>query len=322
MNVTGSSPQSSSLWILPTVFNGTYFYRGAIPSNNTNWNIAEWNFPNQLPLDAIYPNQTAENPCIYDKTSTSAKLLWYTLSSNGIVCVYDNELINGSKQIELNIIGTPELECGIEMDLFVQPNQPPWYNYPLGFIGTGSQYPYLGQINSLNLKFEMEMIANPNVTFSCGKSFCGQLINNTWHLDYGYAVLGIILNSNSKQTIFYQISLEDTRQNYNCSKASNVCSDVQYWYFVENPYGVTDSLPVYGYNCFQYPSNTKLKFDENILQRLIDTITGKVKDVSIPNGLDENINNWQVSGFYIGTGVQGVVRLTYLIHDISLIAVY
>ncbi len=140
------------------------------------------------------------------------------------------------------------------------------------------------------------MVQDYDIIFHCGTDLCGY----EGHIDYGYITVGVVLsNVKNKQTIFYQIQLFDTRDNLiDCKTGGNSCVGTTNWYFRNNPYGVNDNIPIYGYKCLNYTNNKGIDFKQDILQRFVYIITVESVNANI-DGLDRNISNWQVGGMYL-----------------------
>ena len=185
----------------------------------------------------------------------------------------------------------------------------------LGFNGTDSQV--LSDLKELNVEFKMFIDWNQSgvIYHRCANTLCG---NNSINIDYGYAVLGLIFsNYQFSQTLFYQIVLYDTRDNLiDCKTGGNTCQMLHSWYFKTNPFGLSDSLPMYQYPCISDINNHSLHFNTNILDKIKYSLNQS--DPTMPPTVNSNITNWRLTSMYIGGGVQGQTSLTLLVNDIKI----
>eukprot|EP01084_Bolivina_argentea_P186530 321510_1 len=315
----GPNPTVQSLWIGEQENNATTHgkLRGCIPYNNSNWKISEWHIPSVLPLNATFINGSdnkSDIPCTYYQNNpTHSTLLWYTHNSNGIVCLYWNNGTN-TTEIELHQHGTNDLPCGQETDLFASPihNDP---GYPIAFIGLGNKIPYLSDMKTLTLQFEMKILLNYSIILHCGTTLCGEDGN----VDYGYATVGIpIHNTIHSQTIMYQIGVFNTRQNLtNCTKG-RYCEPNSHWYGNKGYMNTIASFN--GYSCLEYGIRDTIQFESDILP-YYKAIFNNTKNCPIKN-LDTNLSNWQVGGFYIGEGIRGLTDVNILVSNIDLVAYF
>ena len=310
VTTNGLNPQIDSLYLGPQQNNASTRgkLRGSIPYNNSNWHIAEWNIPNILPLKAIFPNETSKEdvPCNYDNNDSD--LRWFTNSTNGIVCLYQNKATNIT-EIELHLNGKG-LECGTEYDLFAAPITPQLSGYPVAFIGKGPGLPFLSNLINLTLEFEILMIKNYTIIEHCGTP-CGK----SGEIDYGYFTVGIpISNELKKQTIMYQIGVFDSRDDIaNCN--ADMCKYQEHWY---GSNGYMNSIASFGYDCIDFGTSNVLKFKHDLLPFYKHIFKNASENSPIEN-LDTNLSNWQVGSLYIGGGIQGMADIDLLVTNIDLV---
>jgi len=167
--------------------------------------------------------------------------------------------------------------------------------------------PPLSKFSTITFSFGAEMVYS-QVDVRCGSNpQCSPTP------DYQYATAALTLDSlETKQTLFYQIMLYDTRQTQNCSPNENPCLQGSYWFFPTNPYGVNFNAANFGAPCLG-PMAGRVHYNLDVLPTLMHAIT------SGPSGLDANLSHWKISGMYIGTGLQGQAFSVFTVDSVSLV---
>lgn len=139
--------------------------------------------------------------------------------------------------------------------------------------------------------------------------------------DHPPPVLGaVISNKASKQTFFYQVALGDTRDNTTCrgKELRNHCDKVAMsWYFNSNPFGANDSPVTLGYPCLGLGQDSRgarnrvVHYKLNVLPRYLQAFA------EAPATMDTDPSHWQLDSVYLGLGLQGDVRQTLVVGDLS-----
>lgn len=183
------------------------------------------------------------------------------------------------------------LACGLEYDLFLSPTDPAVYpGYPNGLLYIASPVSRpLRALGSLTLELNAQELAETIVP-RCG--LVGQI-------DYGFIVAAVIVsNSAANQVLYYQIMLRDTRPDMlgqGCKPGA-----LPWWWSGPVNYGYNDSIASYGAPCL-VPGGAPNSYKLNILKPLLKHIR------QAPPGLSKKLNQWKISGVYVGTGLQGSV---------------
>lgn len=106
--------------------------------------------------------------------------------------------------------------------------------------------------------------------------------------------------------------LWDSRQTLGCSFPVNPCVNFTYWFFQTNPFGFSEAISNYGGPCLS-PGGSLQPFSLNVLPHLINALKQ-----GTTYGIDPSPWNWKISGFYIGTGLQGQASSVVFVSDVAL----
>lgn len=209
------------------------------------------------------------------------------------------------------------LACGNEFDSFLENNDHIYPAVPPGFTPS----PPLPQLTHATVSFTAEVLAPSHVRDRCGTS---PQCAGAGKIDYGYAVLGAVAsNTKAGQTFFYQVTLGDTRDNITCpsgDKPRNQCLPAPLsWYFSTNPFGASDTPANLGATCLGLSAvgggatAVPVEYNLDVLPRYYHALA------NAPAGMDTDPNNWVLSSVYLGVGMQGDVRQTVLLGDLSVV---
>lgn len=171
------------------------------------------------------------------------------------------------------------LRCNQEFDAFVSPNLNE--NIYKG-VPQAAEYKDLGvlsEVNGIIHRIAIEPVER-------------KVFSNTCKLKQSSAITTIVLtNRKKKQTFFYQLKLfDDTGDN------------TVWWWPNGRKFGFDDAITSYGYNMASVGSRSEYIID--VKPRIIELMKTRKK-----NGLDQNFDNWRVSGFYYGQHIWGKVYL-------------
>jgi len=230
--------------------------------------------------------------------------MWWTANVNSRLCIGRNEY-----GLVLQLAQSGEnLKCGNEYDLFVAPISSVYSKYPQNDIPIHLVSP-VTNFTSINFSFAAE-IPFAVVGLRCGEyPQCG----GSGHVDYGYATAALTLNNlESKQSIFFQISLWDSRMNDSCSPFENPCNPSLSWFFNSDPFGSNYAVSGYGYPCLTVGGG-RVYYNLDILPSFYDALD------HAPSAMDTDPNHWRVGGFYIGTGLQGDTSSVLILDSINLV---
>jgi hypothetical protein len=253
---------------------GPRFYSAT--GNNPRWNIAQWNIPAGK-LSHFMQVKVDKNFSLISRSAEAEVRL--TRDEDNLLAVHFSQ--EGSVLPCLDN-GQPR-----ESDLFVGPND----NVPGLDSGLTehSKTLRLTEYKSLNLDVKL------SVTFGYASRPKGCEINQA------AAIAGIVLNSASNETMFYQISFarfcghrQQDREAL-CSAAPLRTST----YSSQNPFGVDDYLPLSGQEYVKQGETRALNLD--LLPRLKQAIEEG------PLGLDRDLSHWHVNAFYMGQMIWGDV---------------
>eukprot|EP01111_Echinosteliopsis_oligospora_P014260 TRINITY_DN5337_c0_g1_i1.p1 TRINITY_DN5337_c0_g1~~TRINITY_DN5337_c0_g1_i1.p1 ORF type:complete len:312 (+),score=75.19 TRINITY_DN5337_c0_g1_i1:44-979(+) len=242
------------------------------------WQIAQWTDPGPIISGSAVPGP---GPC----HDTSAS--WYMANENTRVCVnIENNAVELAQASQGLACGGPN-----EYDLFLS---------PVGTYGGTTpnwKMPPLGQISYVNMSFSTQLI------YANVQSHCGTFPECSAAPDYIYATSAVVLSKGSN-AFFYQVGIYDSRGTtdpWACpsSPSYNDCSPTSNWFATTNPFGIDESLGLYGLPC---QNNQQAYFyNFNIMPNLINAITSSSGPIQDPDWQD-----WTVGGGYIGLGGNGL----------------
>lgn len=117
--------------------------------------------------------------------------------------------------------------------------------------------------------------------------------------------------------MFFQVLLYDSRRHAHCPPAAlDPCSPKTNYYFKTNPFGFSVSLGSLGAPCLSALTDDMHAFNVDVAPFLKQSIHSPPPDVA---GMDTNLTNWRVTGFYIGAGLQGSVTHTLVLGNVHLV---
>lgn len=250
---------------------------------NPSWYIAQWNIPQELPRQAV-PLGTGSGWKIENADARVVKSDTIELAQNGA-----------------------RLACGTEFDLFLQPINSQYPNYPQGFLQDLNSGPALAELKGLIYGFQALQIYE-SVVKRCTTP-------QQPRGDYGGITASLILsNIRTHQTLFYQIILRDSDAGYN----NHACNSGTNWFSTSGAFGVNQTIGVYGQACLTptaNPNQSLTPYTLDVLDRL------KLVIQSGPADLDKDLQNWKVTESYIGLGMNGSTMLTAKFADVYLYGV-
>jgi hypothetical protein len=338
-----TGPSDSTAWLVHTgssntgCNNGTanqaYGPLGIGTPANPRWNIAQWG-----------------SPC--DLGTTASDLgggAW--ASGNGVTAaVQYNPLSGGNQLVQMSQNGTtiktapstywiPCRNGGPvpENDLIISPNVPSAYLPPAtgGPIASNLQTtgPTLAQLQSVTVTVGAELTYE-SITPRC---------NLPADPDYGFATVGVTLTDYStSQVLFYQVILRDSRCAGHQDCPSNLSNEGDFfdhacgggnvifqngdpngtpatgWY-----YGVSETLVSAGnpLNCL-IPGGGRQFYTLSVGSRIDAWIqTGIWTPQPGSPTIDRNLNNWIITGLYVGSGIQGSAVTTSRYDSINMTGV-
>ncbi len=207
------------------------------------------------------------------------------------------------------------LPCGNEFDIFLAPTDSAYDATPVRTQNLGSNIPPLSLLSGLTASFTLQLLS-ASTTARCGPpDSCGP----SGHLDYAYVTLGLVLsNPIEGQTLFYQVIVYDTRGPPSCP-SQDPCQPFAYWFFEELPtLGFSESIansysPAEG-ACLVPGAEQPQAFSLPIYDRL----TWAVATAADKYGSSSNTSHWDVTGVYLGPGMEGSVALQISISNVDL----
>lgn len=131
----------------------------------------------------------------------------------------------------------------------------------------------------------------------------------------------MISNAAAQQTFFYQVALGDTRDNTTCvgKELRNQCDQVPMsWYFDSNPFGANDSPLTLGAPCLGMGNDARgirdraVHYELDVLPRYFQAFS------EAPATMDTDPSHWRFESMYLGLGLQGNVRQTLVLGDLSI----
>jgi len=266
---------------------GTY---GATGPNPT-WNIAQWDIPG----GKLSPFTTVSRT-VFQARAPEAE----------VTVIRDA----GPERVELRQDGAllPCLGNGEprESDLFLGPNGNNLRNVRLGMMPARPGAPSLTAMSRLVLR------VTTGATFARAQTDKGCVVNQAGSL------IGIVLSNfvaRPTQTMFYQLTLSRF-----CGggpperlRICNAPARAPWPYFLKNPFGTDDHLPLTGQGYLK-PRETR-KIDMDILPRL------KLVIETGPGTIDRDPSHWVLGSVYLGQHIWGDVRGDSSWSDFHLVAV-
>jgi hypothetical protein len=309
--------QYNDLWLAPENYSGLLDGPAGIVAYPPYplWAIAQWYIPLQLSTTSTGDGNggwSIANPYAavhrYDGTNGVA----VELSQDGAYC--PPPLCQPSQPSSYPLV------CGDEFDLFLFPIDGNYSGYTPGILPLNSTKPInpkLSALNSLQISFNAQIVYE-SITPRCEKM---------GFLDYAYYTAAVVLvnnfNPNAIENLSYEIILRNSQEpnyysffNYACDPST---PSTGVWYQTgPKLFGVSDDVPNIDptQHCLPY-DNMPHAYTLDILTRLKTLIAfGGSKN---GYGMDPMLSHWQVSGLYIGTGLQGSAVVTSIYSDINLI---
>eukprot|EP00730_Choanoeca_flexa_P019055 TRINITY_DN9292_c0_g2_i6.p1 TRINITY_DN9292_c0_g2~~TRINITY_DN9292_c0_g2_i6.p1 ORF type:complete len:331 (+),score=52.35 TRINITY_DN9292_c0_g2_i6:124-1116(+) len=303
--LTNPPPGAGSFYLTPNTTRPPIFHHqlygplGRSINTTANWHVTQWSSWKDLPTKAVYNQQG-------DCTAHPTPPAWFASSSSSRVCSWPHQTV----ELSQNGHGLP---CGEEFDTFLGPNTHVYANYPSGMQPS----PPLNELSSLIVRMNITLPMIPVVTDRCGTS---PQCQGNGHVDYGYAVLGVVMdNPSAEQTLFYQVNLGDTRDYTGCPHHANACDlSPLRWYANQNPFGATDTPQNYNATCLKMSSASPGAVGNAVDYRL-DVLPKLLRALAQgPSGLVKMASEWLVSGCYIGLGMQGNVSQSLYVHHFDI----
>ncbi|MDD2878429.1 MAG: hypothetical protein PHT60_14455 [Acidiphilium sp.] len=261
------------------------------------WSIAQWDIPG----GALSPFVTQQHDDLVTILKSHSKE-----ASVQIIRTLAGETLRltqtGAPLSCLTPDGTPR-----ESDLFASPNGGAKYGVGRpGLLLPGDKIPTLTQMTRLEQSFTLSVVQGLAPTHK------GCAVNQ------GGALIALILQTPAThpiQTLFYQMTLSRICGPGTAARVRlcNAPPTHPSWFFVKNPFGVDDVLPLAG-QPFLASGETR-NVSLNLLPRLIDVVKNS------PPGMDHNPADWKVTGVYIGQHIWGDVTLQSTWANYRLVAV-
>eukprot|EP01088_Endostelium_zonatum_P005190 TRINITY_DN1667_c0_g2_i1.p1 TRINITY_DN1667_c0_g2~~TRINITY_DN1667_c0_g2_i1.p1 ORF type:complete len:339 (-),score=59.34 TRINITY_DN1667_c0_g2_i1:28-999(-) len=282
----------TTFYLAPLQYNGSM--EGSIGrplTSSAYWFLAQWSSP--APLSPTSSIGTGPGPCSLRGAD------WWSATQSARLC-YESS----SNSIELAQSGGNDLKCGLEYDFFVSPTAPGYkINTPYNWVTV----PAIGVLSNIYFNFSVQLPYR-TVNSRCGPLPCG----SSQGIDYAYTTAAVTLASPlHQQSLFYQISLSDSRAGLGCG--DDPCKSESAWFFTTNPWGINDSIGLFGYPCLSPTGQGWVRVQVNILPRLLNALAEGTK-----YGMINDPNNWYVNGIYIGGGGNGNFAQTLLISNVSI----
>jgi hypothetical protein len=309
-------PSIPAAFMAPVNYTGK-FLLPKMGSGDPHWYHTQWGNPLEVNPGAAN-SQGGGGVC---GSGPGEWLKWGVGNPYVSMCWTDNAF-GSDFAVQLFANGGPGVPCNKKLDVFLSPTSG---NYKDTIETMGLDYglvqdsPSLAAHSSLKFSFGAQMTyAVVNTYCSAGNSNapCGGL----GKVDYGGVLAAIYLeNTVSNQVLFYQIYLYDTRASKGCGP--NPCQKGTNW-FSPTPiassakwFGVTEHIANFsGQSCLKAGENQN--YSLNILPSLQKLIASGPS--SGAPGLDSNLNNWRVTGLYVGTTALGDVEILSKFHSIDL----
>lgn len=264
-----SRQPNGALYFAPSGYTGGFYGSMGDYSVQPTWHIAQWGIPEDLPSSgqAAPPGQG-----------------WYTANDHAQV-LYD-AAAGDTYELAQNGSVSGGLECGVEFDLFLEPNTDTYLGYPEGMVNSRP----LDQLENLGFSLGLD------ITYEVLVPKCG--------LNYSAYVAAFIFTTQAapQQTLFYQLIFRDSR-NTMWDKAW--CPAYEGSGFL-NQFCVDDGLAIYGNDYLTVAESRELNFVD-LLPRIKTIISqGHVKaNAPWEPGLDTDVSKWRLTGLYLGQIVQG-----------------
>ena len=199
----------------------------------------------------------------------------------------------------------PQTGGPLEFDLFAEPNGP-YAKAPRqsGYLWSDAQGPVLSGLT--HLTFDGDVMLSEGLATS--RKQC--------QANFGNLVFAVILNDHAvhpAQVFFCQLFLsrlcgaDPSLKLRSCAQPKSM-----FQYFVKNPFGTDDDLPLAGQPWLLQGQPTRVQLD--LLPRLIGAIR------SGRGGMDQNLSDWTVGSVYLGQIMYGDVTLQSTWRDVRLVA--
>ncbi len=199
----------------------------------------------------------------------------------------------------------PQTGGPLEFDLFAEPNGP-YAKAPRqsGYSRSDAQGPVLSVLT--HLTFDGDVMLSESLATS--RKHC--------QANFGNLVFAVILNDHAvhpAQVFFCQLFLsrlcgaDPSLKLRSCAQPKSM-----FQYFVKNPFGTDDDLPLAGQPWLLQGQPTRVQLD--LLPRLIGAIR------SGRGGMDQNLSDWTVGSVYLGQIMYGDVTLQSTWRDVRLVA--
>jgi hypothetical protein len=275
-------PHDNGLWLVdprnPQIY-GSIGPKGV----SSRWHIAQWG---------------SKNPLSPDWRRYAINQAWYTKGQDGSTRVRTLKSYRGGRRVELmHSTLSPAFGCHTEFDLFLEPNDPTYSNYPQGFAHHNATPP-LSAMKTLRLKAFQEVL-HAYQGRRCAAPF-----------DLAGTILAVVFinyhtNPNPPQTFFYQFNTYDSR-----------LEDYPGWFFTGNygggfnNWGYSEYYDYYGYTEL-LPGRSGKIYDINIASRVKELIS------SAPGNLDRELSHWKVKGMYVGSMLNGEATIRSVVDSVD-----
>lgn len=270
--LTDPGLDNGGIYLAPPIYDKTLYGPVGFFGVTPRWHIAQWGIQEPLPKEKISLKRGSW------KVENRHAAVTYQKSGTYILKQDSRNLDTGC--------GWP----GSEFDLLLEPNEARAYpGYPEGFILEGER-PYLADMKSLHVMFTSRLRIAGH-----GKR-CGE------HKNLASSLVGIVFHSDKKNHgLFYQIVTYDSR----------TMSFSSSWFDKNAPYGVSDSVEVFGYPPLVVGGAAQV-YTLDIADRVKDHIQNG------PLGIDKDLSNWRVFGIYFGSYTNGEGWITTEYKDVDL----
>ncbi len=280
--LTDPGPHDNGLWLVDS--KNPQIYGPIGPKGvSSRWHIAQWG------------NKSLLSP---DWRRYAIIEAWYTNSQDGSARVRTLKSYRGGRRVELtHSTLSPAFGCNTEFDLFLEPNDPTYSNFPQGFAHHNAAPP-LNAMTTLRLK-AFQKVLRASQGKRCGRP-----------LDLAATILAVVFvnyhtNPNSPQAFFYQFVTFDSRpENYSG------------WFFSGNygegyyNWGYSEYYDYYGYKEL-VPGRSGKTYDINIAPRVKELIS------SAPGNLDRELSHWKVKGMYVGSLLNGEATIRSVVDSVD-----
>ena len=298
-------PSEDGIFLSPVVYDHTL--DGPAFSGNSSWfYLTQWSNTHQLNASAAQPGPAPGGLC---HESADATTLYHIQTDGALACMQEGT--NGKRSLLVRQDGgAANISCGAEFDMFIAPTDKAYSNIAqMNIPGNVS----MGSISTFVLNFTLDLLEWSTIPRCGAAGSCGP----SGQLDYGYMVLGVVMDA-GPQTIYYQVILADTRGAPSCP-SEDPCTPVIFWFETTLPtLGISESI-AHGYP--NVPSSSCMKPGAGpthySLDTLYDRLIWSILTSASNYGSNPNPSAWFVTGFYIGSGIEGSTTSAYRISDIN-----